>query len=289
MNTPIYSLVYQDYSAPRPNLSSRWSEANPVDEIEGDYYVSTDGDDSNVGDKEHPFKTIQKAKEVVKAVDKTDRDSIIIGIEEGEYPVNNLRFEYEDSGTEDCQIIYQGLGDVVFNSGRTLPTSSFKNAEEYPNIKNRLNDDAKKHAKILDLTSVGISKEAIGKMYAYGSYNTSAQYEGDTTGPLYAELFINEKRMEIARYPNVGYLKTDEVVFSSRDQGVTLPNGDPKGDVYKANDELASRIKSWQSLDDVWMYGFFMYDWADQATSIFSFDESSNELTTKYFSFFGAR
>lgn len=289
LNTNIYSLVYKDYVAPTPNVVSKWNENETITEFNADYYVSIDGNDLNPGSKNQPFRTIQKAKDVIRNIDKTGHNDITVCINPGEYTISNLCFEYLDSGNENCQIIYKGLGNVVFNSGQSLSPSSFKSVDEYPNIKNRLISEAKEHALVLDLTAEGISKEQIGKMYPYGSYDTSSQYQGDVTGPIYSELFIDKKRMDVARYPNTDYLKTDEVVFSSRGQGITLPNGDPKGDVYKVNQELANRISGWQDIDDVWLYGFFMYDWADQATSILSFDKTTNELTTKYYSFFGAK
>lgn len=284
----IHESVYKDYVAPTPVIESKWHDDNKEETV-GDYYVSVNGNDSNVGDQNHPFKTIEKAKEVVRTIDKTNHQDITICIEQGEYRVNNLCFNYEDSGNENCQIIYKGIGNVIFNSGISLSPISFKSVSEYPNIASRLNETVKEHVKVLDLSKQGISKEEVGKMYAYGSYNTSSQYEGDTVGPIYSELFINKKRMEIARFPNTDYIYTDKVIFSSRDKGVILPNGDPKGDVYKINDELAKRISGWKNIDDVWMYGFFMYDWADQATSLLSFDKNTSELETKYYSFFGAK
>ena len=286
-NNQIHEAIFQNYMAPTPALNTRWSNDSDNRDVEGDYYVSLSGDDSNDGSKEHPFRTIEKARDVVRMVDKTNKNGIIICIKEGEYQVNNFGLFAEDSGTETCQITYTGQGNVVFNSGISLSPSLFKNVSEYPEISSRLTDAAKSHAKVIDLTAQGISKEQVGNIYAYGSYDTSSQYEGDTTGPIFSEVFINEKRMSIARYPNEGYIETDEVVFSSRGSNVSLPNGDPKGDVYKINDDLARRINGWKDLNNVWMYGFYKYDWADQSTPILSFDINSRELTTKYFSFFG--
>ena len=287
-NNQIHETIFQNYNAPMPVISAKWSNVSDGRDIEGDYYVSLSGDDLNDGSKEHPFRTIEKARDVVRTIDKTDKDGINICIKEGEYEINNFGLFAEDSGTETCQITYTGQGNVVFNSGISLSPSLFKNVSEYPEISSRLTESAKSHTKVIDLTSQGISKEQIGSIYAYGSYNTSGQYEGDTTGPIFSEIFINEKRMPMARYPNEGYIETDEVVFSSRGSNISLPNGDPKGDVYKINNDLAKRINGWKDLNNVWMYGFYKYDWADQSTPILSFDINSKELTTKYFSFFGA-
>ena len=285
----LYKAAYKNYVAPTPKLNSSWSKTQQDES--GDLYVSPLGDDSNDGSKEHPFLSFDKAKQTVKSFDKTTRDKITICFLEGEYKDEELAFAEEDSGTENCQIIYKGIGEVVFNSGVYLNPSDFNNSSNYPEYSTRLSKEAKKHVKVLQLDSApyNITKERLNKIYPIGTYNTAYAYKDYVDGPIYSEVFINKKRMNMARYPNSGFLKTDEVLFSSRDSGVTDQNGDPKGDVYRINDDLSNRIKSWKTLDDVWMSGFFMWDWADSTTPIGSFDKTTNELTTKYYSFFGAR
>lgn len=105
---------------------------------------------------------------------------------------------------------------------------------------------------------------------------------------MYSELFINGKRQSLARFPNNGYIKTDKVVEIGKNSK-NKANGDPSGDTYKLNESLASKILGWQNIDDVWMYGFWQYDWADGSTPIESFNSESNLLTTKYQSFFGIK
>lgn len=69
-------------------------------------YVSTTGSDSNPGTKAKPFATIQKAKDFVKALDKTKGD-IVVEIADGTYYLEDtLSFDLSDSGTKDCTIKY---------------------------------------------------------------------------------------------------------------------------------------------------------------------------------------
>ena len=105
---------------------------------------------------------------------------------------------------------------------------------------------------------------------------------------MFSELFINGERQSLSRYPNVGYIYTDRVVSMGKNSE-NKSNGDPAGDVYKIDDYLANRVSSWKNVEDVWMYGFWKYDWADGSTPIESFDINTNNLTSKYQSFFGIK
>ncbi|MBR5742390.1 MAG: right-handed parallel beta-helix repeat-containing protein, partial [Clostridia bacterium] len=61
----------------------------------------------------------------------------------------------------------------------------------------------------------------------------------------------------------------------------------PESDVYLITDEMAGRIDSWKTFDDVWMFGYWAYDWADASTPIGSFDREKKLLSPKFVSVFG--
>lgn len=105
---------------------------------------------------------------------------------------------------------------------------------------------------------------------------------------MYSELFVNGERQSLARYPNSDYLYTGEVISSGRG-AVSDEGGDPAPDIYEISDELAKKIAGWKDINNVWAYGFWMYDWADGSSPIKSIDSENNELTLKYQSFFGAK
>ena len=70
-------------------------------------YVSPDGSDSNDGSAASPFKTIEKAKETVRTLDKSGGD-IVVKIADGFYSLDDtLLFSEEDSGNENCTIYYE--------------------------------------------------------------------------------------------------------------------------------------------------------------------------------------
>jgi len=74
------------------------------------YFVSLKGDDKNKGDKTHPFKTLQKAIDTVKAGD-------MVFVREGIYP---LKGEFTTNGTKNAPIIFQPYKNerVIFEGKR---------------------------------------------------------------------------------------------------------------------------------------------------------------------------
>ncbi len=296
----LTDVIYEDYMAATPVINTQTSPKDAVAPT-GDFYVSTKGSDDNSGTKEAPFLTIGKAAEAVRKMDKTGKNGITVCIEAGEYRVSSLTFTKEDSGTAECPVTYYGYGgEVVLNGGVTLTTDSFEGVNNYPEIEKRLSDEAKDNVLVVDLTKspYSLTSEDWGKIYALGSYHTAESYDGDYTGPLYCELFVNDKRQTLARYPDNEYLYTEEVVktgLGKESDGATTEIKDwdkirnPEPDVYKVNEELAKRMASWNKLNDVWMFGFWKYDWADASSPIGSFNKETGELSPKFVSLYGTK
>ena len=297
----IYVLLYEDYTAPAPVISTVSNEKNDDKMIMGDFYVSTNGDDKNSGTKDLPFRTIEKAVEAVRNTDKAGKNGITVCIEGGEYRVSSLDFTKEDSGTAECPVKYCSYnGEVIINGGITLDTADFKNVKSYPGIAERLTPEAKKNVVVVDLTKApySLTKADWGKIYAIGSYHTAANYDGDYTGELYCELFVDDIRQTIARYPDNEYLYTEEVVktgLGKESDGSLTEVKDwdkirnPEPDIYKVNPELAKRISGWKNLDDVWMFGYWKYDWADASTPTENFDKDTCELSPRFVSLYGTK
>lgn len=293
--------IYGDYEAPVPTLSTYTNTEDDDKMIKGDFYVSTKGSDSNPGTKASPFLTIEKAIEAVRNTDKTGKKGITVCVEAGEYRVSSLEFTKEDSGTAECPITYCAYnGEVIINGGVTLSHNDFKSVKEYPEISERITNEAQENVVVADLTKApySLTKTDWGKIYAIGSYHTANSYDGDYVGELYCELFVNDKRQSLARYPDEDYLLTEEVVktgLGKESDGALTEVKDwdkirnPESDVYRVNSELSERISGWKTLDDVWMFGYWKYDWADASSPIGSFNAQTGEISPKFVSLFGTK
>lgn len=266
---------------------------------DADFYVSTKGSDDNDGSFASPFATIEKARNYIRTLDKSGLTGITVAVMQGDYRISSIEFTAEDSGTESCPITYcaYGDGEVVLNGGATLSPSMFQKITDTKML-GRLSVKAQKNVRCINLSEVGITLADYGKIYAVGTYSTAFKYEGDTTGPLYAELFVNDCRQNLARWPDSGYTSLGKPVFTGEgyesDGASTVnPNWNsivnPKSDIYKVTKTIANKVSSWETLDDVWMMGFWKYDWADGSSPIDYFDKSTSELSPKYVSFYGTK
>ena len=183
--------------------------------------------------------------------------------------MSSLSLTKEDSGTEECPVTYCSYnGDVIVNGGITLDSDDFKNVKDYPEIAEKLSADAQKNVVVVDLTKApySLTSDDCGKIYAVGSYHTADSYDGDYAGPLYCELFVDDIRQTVARYPDNEYLYTEEVVntgLGKESDGALTEVKDwnkirnPEPDIYKVNPELAKKISGWKHLEDVWMFGYW--------------------------------
>ncbi|MGC5011980.1 ricin-type beta-trefoil lectin domain protein [Streptosporangium sp. DT93] len=71
------------------------------------YYVAPDGDDANPGTITSPFRTLQRARDVVRTVNATMTDDIQVYLRGGTYPVGGtIDFTPADSGTNGHRVIY---------------------------------------------------------------------------------------------------------------------------------------------------------------------------------------
>ena len=291
----IYKQTYKQLAAPKAGSTIEEKEAPMVDNA--DLYVAPDGSDDNDGSLDKPFLTVDKARDAVREMDKTGKTGITVAIKAGEYRVSSFVLTEEDSGTKECPVTYcaYGDGEVVFNGGVTLPHDAFKAADE--DMKSRLTGDAKEKVLAVDLFALGITKEEYGRIYAIGGYNQASRYDGDWVGDIYCELFIDDMRQTIARYPNGReYLYTGEVVFEGegRESASARVKPDyesirnPKPDIYKMDKALSDRIASWKTLDDVWMFGYWRYDWADGSTPVGTVDHENLTLSPMFASGYGA-
>ncbi len=266
-----------------------------------DFYVSPNGDDANDGSLEKPFATIEKARDAVRALDKTGKTEVVVGIMAGEYRTTGITFTAEDSGTKACPIRYckYGDGEVVINGGVSLNAEDFTAVTDEAML-SRLNDEAKKNVLCVDLSKYNITTEDYGKLYALGSHGSANKYDGDWEGPVYSEIFFNDIRMDLARYPDKSddFLYTEEVVKTGEgletDGGLTKDeNWDDKrnhpSDVYRINKVLASRLNSWTNIDDVWVFAWWKYDWADASSPVETFNFEERTFSPKFVSLFGTK
>lgn len=210
----------------------------------------------------------------------------------GEYRVRTVALTAEDSG-----VSYQADGRAVLSGGMTLDPAVFGPVPD--DIRARLHGEAKDKVVCADLRALGLTEDDWGVMCAVGTYNTAAKYDGGVTEPMWCELFVNGERQTTARYPDDGWLYSGEPVREGKGcetGGKVKDNGvpwdklrNPLSDIFSIDADTAKRAASWRTLDDVWMFGYPMYGWADASSPVVRIDAEKCEMETKYVSLYGMK
>ena len=188
-------------------------------------------------------------------------------------------------------------GKVLINGGITLDAKDFEVLNDCE--KERLHGDAKTDVVKIDLKKYGLTRADWGEISAVGSHGTARKYDDAVIEPLSCELFYNDERMNVARYPNEGYIHTEEPV---REGKCLEPTGgqrmdpqewanlrNPLGDIRKIDAETNERVKTWKTQEDVWQFGYPKYGWADESSPVVSINTETREMETKYVSVFGIK
>lgn len=97
-----------------------------------EFFVDIHGNDSNPGTKEKPFRTLERAKEAVRAANDDMTCDIIVNIGAGVFSLEQtLELTPEDSGTNGYQIIYRGAGkeSTIISGGSNITGWTLHDAE----------------------------------------------------------------------------------------------------------------------------------------------------------------
>ena len=269
-----------------------------VTPLPGDIYVAPYGSDDNDGSFDRPFNSPWRASRAVREAKAAGRKgTIAVCFRAGEYITDGLHLTEEDSGTDDLRVVYRAYGDgeVILNGGISIPASDFQPVPD--EIRDRLHDEAKDKVVQVNLTQYGLTPEDWGPLCPIGKFGTEDKYDSYVPGTN-CELFCNGSRMTLARYPNAGtFMKLDAVAdvgdcWEFPEQNYFLEwkeRRNHRGGKYMVNKPTVARLRTWQSYDNVWVYGYFYHDWADSSSPVAEWDLNHRSFSPEYVSRFGAR
>ncbi len=263
-------------------------------EIEGatmTIYVDSNVETSGDGSESSPFKTIPEAQAKIREIKASEEGLPVGGIRvllaTGEY--DGLSFTTEDSGTEDCPITYvskEKLGASI-NSGVVLNPSDFValDASEKARLLNQAEAD---NVKKIDLKSYGLTIADWGELGIRSTWDSAHgildEYGLPTTPE--GELYINGDRSFVAMYPNNAlndlskFLSFGPVVENI----LTMDINDPefRGSTFTVDPDSFEHVKMWQNPQEVWVHGYYRWEWADHSVPIGKVDTAASTVTLAY-------
>lgn len=229
-----------------------------------EFYVSTRGNDSWSGTLRRPFRTLDRARDAARA-DKSGGATVYV--RGGDYVLTrSFQLSAADSGTEAAPVVYRNYGSerVRLLGGRTL--SAWKPVKDKA-ILDRLPADARRHVVMCDLRAAGTAD--YGEMHSRGF--------GRPTVPSHVELFFQGRRMTLARWPNNGFVDIaahgDEA--APRDEHGGILGRKEYGFIYEGD-----RPRNWKPSADIWVHGYWAWDWANSYERVSSIDVEKRLVRT---------
>jgi hypothetical protein len=228
-------------------------------------HVAPNGDDRNDGSAERPFATFERARDAVRAFKEKSATQVIV---HGGTYVFDKPFELSaaDSGTWEA-----AAGESVrIAGGPKLPADAFQEVTDDA-VRARLKENARGQVRQLDLSKFGNSE--------------IADYPQKFRGmPAVPELFFNDRRMNVARWPNQSWTTIAKFV----ETGSIPRDGDNsnKPGVFEYAGDEPSR---WNLDAGVWLQGYWCFDWHDEAIRVRSIDKSKRQITLDAPAVYGVR
>jgi hypothetical protein len=236
-----------------------------------DLFVSPRGSDANPGSKAKPFATLERARDAVrelKRAGKVSQRGLTVWLRGGDFlRTNVLELTAADSGAPNGPVVWRAYGTERVRLLGGCVLTGFQPVSD-ASVLARLDKAARGHILQLDLRAVGITD--YGEMKSRGF--------GRATTPAHCELFFAGRPMMLARWPNEG----------AWDKLAGFPAGTGKGDDHGGSiGELpggflysGERPRRWRDTTDLWVHGFWAWDWANSYERVATLDLDQHLIKT---------
>lgn len=244
------------------------------------FYVSPVGDDfwsgtlaaSNRNLTDGPFATPERARDAIREMKKKGtfrRGGAKVVLREGTYTFSRtLKLSAEDSGTIDAPVEWTvSAGESVAFSG-SKDLAGFRPITD-PAVLKRIDAQGRGNILVTNLREQGISD--FGEISQRGNPGI--------------ELFFKGSRMTVARWPNTGWLhianvpQTGNRLFNKGLEREKRFDGVPAGRHYGRITYDGDRPNRWSGNNEVYLQGYWTFDWSDSFQKVQSIDTVTKEIT----------
>jgi hypothetical protein len=228
-----------------PNGNDQWSGHLPTPNAAG-----TDG----------PFATLARARDAARQARGTSHARLMgatINLRAGTYRLEQpFSLEAQDSGSKIAPTVYRAYRNEEVRIVGGQEVRGWQPVTD-TDVLDRIDPAARGHVLQTDLHAQGITD--------YG-HLTPRGFSRPTT-PAALELFFQDRPMTLARWPNGDEWATIKGVPKGAEGGVFTYDGD--------------RPARWTKADDVWVHGYWTFDWADTYEKVAAIDLDRHEIATQ--------
>jgi len=234
-------------------------------------HISPNGHDTNPGTPDAPLATPAAARDRLRALRRSGQlpaDGAIVELHAGCYRLDEpLALIAEDGGTADAPMVYRAAeGESVrLLGGHRLDPAAFTPVSDSA-ILARLAPEARTQVRQCDLRRQGVTDFG-----AFVSRGFSRK-----TAPAHLELFFNNEPMTVAQWPDAGAF--------THITGFTKPIRDEwgaeTGDLTGGFTYAGDRPRRWAPSGDIWVHGYWAYDWANSYEHVRHLDPEKGVVET---------
>lgn len=252
--------------------------------------VAPNGSDSAAGTIDAPLQTLEGARDKIRAIKAESglpEGGITVNLREGDYKYLESSFTLgeQDSGAEGSPIVYQAYpGETVTLSGNVEASGADFEPVTDESILARLPESVHDKVLVYDVTgNLGISEFSPLPKNGFGWPDQ----------PAALNITVDGEAQTLARYPNDGFVNIDKAYSAGFIPRNHMPNPDGScPECTKANGgeripckigednwinqaggvwgsrALADKYELWSQESDIWTFGYFWWDWADDNIGI---------------------
>ena len=237
------------------------------------YYVATNGNDEWSGTRarpaagrgDGPFRTLERARDEVRRLGPAARaGGVAVMVRGGVYPLTRtFTLGAQDSGHPDAPVAYQASpGEkVILAGGPAVPPEAFRPVTNAA-VLARLDPAARGRVFQADLRGRGI--QALPEF--------PARYQG---APEVPELFFNDQRMTLARWPNEGWSTIPKIIAPGSWFDPPTCETSAEGGIFEYEGDRPAR---WNVEAGVWLPGYWCFDWCDEVIRVKSIDREKRQI-----------
>jgi hypothetical protein len=233
-----------------------------------DFYVATNGNDAwsgrvaAPGGGDGPFATIERARDAIRKLKESKSlpaGAVNVYVRDGIYAIaRRLDFAAADGGTPESPITYRAYRGEKPSLVGGREVTGFAPVSDAATLA-RLDPAARGHVLQAGLKALGITDFGVV-----------------TPGGNRFELFFEDRPMQLARWPNEGYVKVGELLGGKAIKSHGFP-GDSIGKFTYEGD----RPDRWKAENEIWLSGYWFWDWADAYQPVESIDTAKHTIAIK--------
>ncbi len=222
-------------------------------------FISPKGSDNNQGTADAPLKSLEKAKQLARLILKEASGStVIISVGQGTYPLEKaVAFSGEDLANETNNIIIKASENAkpVFTGSRRL--GEWKVFKDKSRLE-MLPAEARSKVFVTDLKRAGI-----------------LDYGNPIEPGNRPELFCNGQLQTLSRWPNYSFAKAGLVKGATELPPTFMKKRGTKEGIFEYTDHRQNR---WAAEKEVYLGGYWFWDWADEFQQVSKVDTLSKSL-----------